>query len=90
MHTFHAKVVSLAAAQGVAPSARRSDQANSIQSLSATRRDGEFHVLGTIIDKMNDELSGDLSRLVVVHDIERWKGHKVVKDVDRFKIVEIE
>jgi glyoxylase-like metal-dependent hydrolase (beta-lactamase superfamily II) len=42
------------------------------------------------IDKMNDELGGDLSRLVVLHDIERWKGHKVVKDVDGFKIVEIE
>ena len=26
------------------------------------------------IDKMNDELGGDLGRLVVLHDIERWKG----------------
>ena len=42
------------------------------------------------IDKMNDELGGDLSRLVVLHDIERWKGHKVVKEVDGFRIVEIE
>jgi glyoxylase-like metal-dependent hydrolase (beta-lactamase superfamily II) len=41
------------------------------------------------IDKMNDELGGDLSRLVVLHDIERWKGHKVVKEVDGFRIVEI-
>ena len=31
------------------------------------------------IDKMNDELGGDLSRLVVLHDIERWKGHTVVE-----------
>ena len=42
------------------------------------------------IDKMNDELGGDLSRLVVLHDIERWKGHRVVKEVDGFRIVEIE
>lgn len=41
------------------------------------------------IDKMNDELGGDLSRLVVLHDIDRWKGHKVVKEVDGFRIVEI-
>ena len=41
------------------------------------------------IDKMNDELGGDLSRLVVLHDIERWKGHSVIKDVDGFRIVEI-
>ena len=26
------------------------------------------------IDKMNDELGGDLSRLVLLHDTERWKG----------------
>ena len=31
-----------------------------------------------------------LSRLVVLHDIDRWKGHKVVKEVDGFRIVEIE
>ena len=42
------------------------------------------------IEKMNDELGGDLSRLVVLHDIERWKGHRVVKEVGGFKIVEIE
>lgn len=38
---------------------------------------------------MNDELGGDLKRLVVLHDIDRWKGHKVVKEVDGFRIVEI-
>ena len=27
------------------------------------------------IDKMNDELGGDLSRLVILHDMECWKGH---------------
>jgi glyoxylase-like metal-dependent hydrolase (beta-lactamase superfamily II) len=42
------------------------------------------------IDKMNDELGGDLTRLVVLHDIERWKGYKVVKEIAGFRIVEIE
>jgi glyoxylase-like metal-dependent hydrolase (beta-lactamase superfamily II) len=41
------------------------------------------------IDKMNDELGGDLSRLVILHDTERWKAHKVVKEVEGFRIVEI-
>ncbi|TIP01271.1 MAG: N-acyl homoserine lactonase family protein [Mesorhizobium sp.] len=41
------------------------------------------------IDKMNDELGGDLSKLVVLHDVERWKGHPVVKEVDGFKIVRL-
>ncbi|TIP36894.1 MAG: N-acyl homoserine lactonase family protein, partial [Mesorhizobium sp.] len=41
------------------------------------------------IDKMNDELGGDLSKLVVLHDVERWKGHPVVKEVEGFKIVRL-
>jgi glyoxylase-like metal-dependent hydrolase (beta-lactamase superfamily II) len=41
------------------------------------------------IDKMNDELGGDLEKLVILHDIERWKGHPVVKEVDGFRIVRI-
>ena len=39
------------------------------------------------IDKMNDELGGDIGRLVVLHDIERWKGLPVVKEVEGFRIV---
>jgi glyoxylase-like metal-dependent hydrolase (beta-lactamase superfamily II) len=42
------------------------------------------------INKINDELGSDLSRLIVLHDIERWKGHKVVKEIDGFMIVEID
>ncbi|HTJ57898.1 MAG TPA: MBL fold metallo-hydrolase [Devosiaceae bacterium] len=39
------------------------------------------------IDKMNDELGGDLGNLIILHDIERWKGLPVVKEVDGFRIV---
>ena len=38
---------------------------------------------------MNDELGGDLDRLVVLHDIERWKGLPVVKEVEGFRIVKV-
>jgi len=41
------------------------------------------------IDRMNDELGGDLERLVVLHDIERWKGLPIVKEVEGFRIVKI-
>jgi glyoxylase-like metal-dependent hydrolase (beta-lactamase superfamily II) len=39
------------------------------------------------IDKMNDELGGDLTRLIILHDVERWKGLPVVKEVEGFRIV---
>jgi glyoxylase-like metal-dependent hydrolase (beta-lactamase superfamily II) len=41
------------------------------------------------IDKMNDELGGDMARLVVLHDIERWKGLPVVKELEGFRIVKV-
>jgi glyoxylase-like metal-dependent hydrolase (beta-lactamase superfamily II) len=41
------------------------------------------------IDRMNDELGDDLTRLVVIHDVERWKGHTVVREVEGFRIVKI-
>jgi glyoxylase-like metal-dependent hydrolase (beta-lactamase superfamily II) len=39
------------------------------------------------IDKMNDELGGDLTKLIILHDVERWKGLPIVKEVDGFRIV---
>ena len=41
------------------------------------------------LDKMNDELGGDLERLVVLHDIERWKGMPIEKEVEGFRIVKV-
>jgi glyoxylase-like metal-dependent hydrolase (beta-lactamase superfamily II) len=41
------------------------------------------------IDKMNEELGGDLNNLVILHDIERWKGYPVLKEVEGFRIVKI-
>jgi hypothetical protein len=39
------------------------------------------------IDKINTEIAGDLDRLIILHDGNRWKGLPVVKEVDGFKIV---
>jgi glyoxylase-like metal-dependent hydrolase (beta-lactamase superfamily II) len=41
------------------------------------------------IDKMHDALGGDLSKLIVLHDIERWKGLPVVAEVEGFRIVKV-
>lgn len=41
------------------------------------------------IDKMNEELGGDLDRLIILHDIERWKDHSIVKEVEGMRIVKV-
>jgi hypothetical protein len=38
---------------------------------------------------MNDELGGDFGRLVILHDIERWKGLPIEKEVQGFRIVKV-
>lgn len=39
------------------------------------------------IDRINIEIGGDLGRLIILHDIERWAGLPVVKEVEGFRIV---
>lgn len=39
------------------------------------------------LDKLNDEIGGDLANLVILHDPERWQGLPVEKEVEGFKIV---
>jgi glyoxylase-like metal-dependent hydrolase (beta-lactamase superfamily II) len=39
------------------------------------------------IDRINTEIGGDLSRLVILHDFDRWARLPVVKDVDGFRIM---
>ena len=96
-HTFGHQIVIVETAAG-----RRVVSGDCIYSRSQiTGRDGDgvyvplnnavgsaFDQLKTI-DMMNDELGGDMSRLVVLHDIERWKGLPVVKEVDGFRIVKV-
>lgn len=39
------------------------------------------------LDKLNNEIEGDQERLIVLHDIDRWQGLPVVKEIDGYKIV---
>jgi glyoxylase-like metal-dependent hydrolase (beta-lactamase superfamily II) len=39
------------------------------------------------IDRINKAIEGDLGRLIILHDAERWKGMPVVKEVEGFAIV---
>ena len=39
------------------------------------------------IDKINDEIGGDLNRLIILHDVGRWEGLPIVKEIDGFRIV---
>lgn len=41
------------------------------------------------IDRMNDEIGGDISKLVILHDVERWKNSPVVRELEGFRIVQI-
>jgi len=39
------------------------------------------------IDRINTEIGGDQERLIVLHDVDRWAGLPVVKEVEGCKIV---
>ncbi|MER8811948.1 hypothetical protein [Mesorhizobium sp. M0965] len=39
------------------------------------------------IDRINTAIGGDLGQLIVLHDIERWKGLPVIAEVEGFRIV---
>lgn len=39
------------------------------------------------IDRINIEIGSDLGRLIILHDVDRWAGLPVVKEVEGFRIV---
>jgi glyoxylase-like metal-dependent hydrolase (beta-lactamase superfamily II) len=39
------------------------------------------------LDRIQQELAGDMGRLVILHDTERWQGLPVVAEVEGFRIV---
>lgn len=41
------------------------------------------------IDHINTEIGGDLGRLIVLHDVERWQGLPVIKEIEGFRIVKV-
>jgi len=38
------------------------------------------------MDRINREIAGDISRLVILHDFDRWSGLELVKDVNGFRL----
>ena len=40
------------------------------------------------IDRINKEIAGDLDRLIILHDSERWKGLPVIQEIEGFRIVQ--
>ena len=40
------------------------------------------------IDRINRAIGGDLGRLVILHDVERWAGRPVVREIEGFRIVQ--
>jgi glyoxylase-like metal-dependent hydrolase (beta-lactamase superfamily II) len=39
------------------------------------------------IDRINRAIAGDLDRLVILHDTDRWKGRPIVAEIEGFRIV---
>lgn len=66
------------------------------RNLTGTNNDGVYIPLGSGIgsvwdqlkslDRINKEIAGDLDRLVILHDFDRWARFERVRDVDGFGI----
>ena len=39
------------------------------------------------IDRMNSEIGGDMSRLIILHDFDRWKTLDIVREIDGFRVL---
>ena len=39
------------------------------------------------IDRINDEIAGDISRIIILHDADRWSKMSIVKEIDGFRIL---
>ncbi len=69
----------------------------SSRQLTGHRHDGVYAPLnnatGSVweqlktIDRINTEIGGDLGQLIILHDVDRWQGLPVVKEVEGFRIV---
>jgi len=39
------------------------------------------------IDRINDEIAGDISRIIILHDADRWSKMHIVKEIEGFRIL---
>lgn len=69
----------------------------SARQITGLRNDGVYAPLNNAtgnvweqlktIDRLNAEIEGDLGRLIVLHDSNRWEGLPIVKEVEGYRIV---
>jgi glyoxylase-like metal-dependent hydrolase (beta-lactamase superfamily II) len=89
-HTFGSQFVSLDTAKGRIVVA--GDCIYAAPNLIGRNNDGQYMPLGSAIgsaweqlksiDRINDEVEGDLDRLVILHDFDRWKRFERLKEID--------
>lgn len=41
------------------------------------------------IDRINDEIEGDMTRLIILHDTEHWKHFELHKEIDGFRVMRV-
>ncbi len=71
----------------------------SSRNLTGTNGDGVYIPLGTGIgsvwdqlktfDRINEEIEGDMNRLLILHDFDRWSRFEQVKEVEGFGIFRV-
>ena len=96
-HTFGQQFVTLDTAKGRIVVA--GDCVYGAQNLTGKNNDGVYIPLGSGIgstwdqlksfDRINKEIAGDLDRLVILHDFDRWSKFTMVKNVESFGIFKI-
>jgi glyoxylase-like metal-dependent hydrolase (beta-lactamase superfamily II) len=96
-HTFGQQFATLETARGRIVVA--GDCVYGAQNLTGTNNDGVYIPLGSGIgsawdqlkslDRINKEIGGDLDRLVILHDFDRWKRFELVKEVEGFRIFKV-
>jgi glyoxylase-like metal-dependent hydrolase (beta-lactamase superfamily II) len=96
-HTFGQQFATLETARGRIVVA--GDCIYGAQNLTGKDNDGVYIPLGSGIgsawdqlksfDRINKEINGDLDRLVILHDFERWVRFDRVKEVEGFRIFKV-
>jgi glyoxylase-like metal-dependent hydrolase (beta-lactamase superfamily II) len=69
------------------------------RNLTGTDNDGVYIPLGAgigsvwdqlkALDRINQEIAGDLDRLVILHDFDRWARFQMVKEVEGFRVFRV-
>lgn len=93
-HTIGQQFVVLETARG--PVAISGDCVYGATNILGHGRDGVYvplnNAVGSVwdqlktIDRLNDAIGGDLTRLVILHDVERWPHFPIVAEVEGFRI----